>query len=83
MRNLTATEASRRFAEVLDAVEHKHQSFIVTRGGRAIAAIGPAATGGGRALKEVLRRHRADRTWPDDLKALRNDLVAEERNWHA
>ena len=83
MKNLTATEASRRFAEVLDAVEHKHESFIVTRGGRAIAAIGPATSGGGRRLKEVLRRHPPDPDWSEELTSLRRGRLPEERVWPA
>jgi len=81
MKNLTATEAARHFADVLDAVEHEHETFVVTRGGRAVASIGPAAGGGGRGLKEVLMKHRPDAAWRGELKATREGLVAEERNW--
>jgi prevent-host-death family protein len=81
MKNLTATEAARHFADVLDAVEHDHETFVVTRGGRAIASIGPAAGGGGRGLKEVLMKHRPDAAWSGELKAIREGLVAEERSW--
>lgn len=83
MKNLTATEAARHFADVLDAVEHDHETFVVTRGGRAIASIGPAGGAGGRALKEVLLKHRPDAAWRGELDALREGLVAEERNWRA
>ncbi|HZS14414.1 MAG TPA: type II toxin-antitoxin system Phd/YefM family antitoxin [Candidatus Dormibacteraeota bacterium] len=80
MKNLTATEAARHFADVLDAVEHQHETFVVTRGGRAVASIGPAG-GGGRGLKEVLMKHRVDAAWRAELDALREVLVAEERSW--
>ncbi len=83
MKNLTATEAARHFADVLDAVEHEHETFVVTRGGRAVASIGPAGSGGGRGLKEVLMKHRPDAAWRGELEAIREGLVAEERNWRA
>ena len=82
MKNLTATEAARHFADVLDAVEHDHETFVVTRGGRAVASIGPAGRAGGRGLKEVLLNHRLDAAWREELEALRASLVAEKRNWH-
>jgi prevent-host-death family protein len=81
MKNLTATEAARHFADVLDAVEHEHETFVVTRGGRAIASIGPAGGAGGRGLKQVLLKHRPDAAWRGELKSLREGLVPEERNW--
>jgi prevent-host-death family protein len=81
MKNVTATEAARHFADVLDAVEHDHETFLVSRGGRAIAAIGPAAGGGGRQLKSVLLRHRAEAAWRRQLESLRETLAPEERNW--
>ena len=82
MKKLTATNASRHFAEVLDAVEHEHETFVVTRGGRAVATIGPATRGGGRTLKSVLRQHHPDRQWAADLRAVRAALVVEQRPWH-
>jgi prevent-host-death family protein len=81
MKNLTATEAARHFADVLDAVEHQHETFVVTRGGRPIASIAPAGGAGGRGLKQVLLKHRLDAAWRGELNALREGLVVEERNW--
>ena len=45
MKQLSATDASRRFSEVLDDVERDGESYVVVRHGRAVATIGP--TGGG------------------------------------
>ena len=59
MKVITATEASRRFAAVLDEAEHG-ETIVVTRGGRRVAVIGPAPVAAGRAVKEMLRRHRRD-----------------------
>src|SRR5680860_1313735 len=43
MRQVTATEAARRFSEMLDSVENGRERFVVMRRGRAVATIGPAA----------------------------------------
>lgn len=53
MRTLTATEASRRFSDLLDAVE-RGESVAITRGNRRIAEIGPAHSSTGRALREAI-----------------------------
>lgn len=59
MRLMTATEASRGFAAVLDSVEHG-ETIVVTRGGRRIAVIGPVPPGNGAALNDVLRQFGPD-----------------------
>lgn len=61
MRTMTATEASRRFSDLLDAVE-RGESVRVTRGGRPVAEIRPAPRGTGRDLRAAL----ADIPGPDD-----------------
>jgi prevent-host-death family protein len=80
MKTVTATEAARNFADVLDQAEHG-ETIIVTRGGRRVATIGPAAVGPGRAVKELLRRHRLDGAWAEELQALRRLTVEQERTW--
>lgn len=61
MRSVTATEASRRFSDLLDAIE-RGESVIVTRGNRPIAEIRPARRRTGRDLRAAL----ADTVPPDD-----------------
>ena len=80
MRTVTATEAARNFADVLDQAEHG-ETIIVTRGGRRVATIGPAAVGPGRAVRELLHRHRLDAAWAEELQALRRLTVEQERTW--
>ena len=53
MRTVTATEASRSFAALLDGVENG-ETVVVTRGGRRIAVIGPVTTANGKNLRELL-----------------------------
>lgn len=81
MRSLSATEAARRFAEVLDAVERRGETFVVVRRGRAVARIGPAAAADGKTLKAILRANPRDRAWASELRALRAALAVEERRW--
>lgn len=82
MKEMSATDVARQFSEVLDAIEHRHQSFVVTRGGRPIAALGPVATATGRAVKALLAKHKPDPSWAAELRALRENLVVEERPWN-
>ncbi|MEZ5270879.1 MAG: type II toxin-antitoxin system prevent-host-death family antitoxin [Ilumatobacteraceae bacterium] len=37
MPEITATEASRSFADLLDAVEHRGETFVIVRRGKVIA----------------------------------------------
>ncbi len=71
MAEISATDASKRFADMLDAVEHRGETFTVVRRGRPIATIAPASrtTLGG--LRAFLRAHPADDAWETDLADLR------------
>jgi prevent-host-death family protein len=71
VKQLSATDAARRFSDVLDRVESTRESFVVVRHGRAVATIGPASIGSGGALKEALRAHRPDTEWTTELRELR------------
>jgi prevent-host-death family protein len=70
MKIFSATEAARNFAAVLDRAE-RGETTIVVRDGRPVAAIRPAPASPGRAVKELLRRHRPDSAWTEELRALR------------
>lgn len=61
VRNMTATEASRHFSDLLDAVE-RGETITITRGNRAVAEIGPARRRMGADLRATL----ADIPPPDD-----------------
>jgi prevent-host-death family protein len=81
MKTVNATEAARNFSEMLDGVEHRGQTFVVTRGGKPVARITPVPTANGQGVKRLLREHLADADWPAELDALRADLPAEEQAW--
>jgi prevent-host-death family protein len=78
---VSATEAARRFADVLDAVEKEGETFLVVRRGRAIARIGPATGGRGGDVKALLRSAPRDRAWSEELRGLRAALDVQERPW--
>jgi antitoxin (DNA-binding transcriptional repressor) of toxin-antitoxin stability system len=82
MRRLTATDAARRFSDLLDQVEREGETFVVERRGRAVASIGPAAVASGRMVKDLLRNQPADPRWPRELAELRATLEPEERRWN-
>jgi prevent-host-death family protein len=61
MRTITATEASRNFSDLLDAIE-RGDSVTITRGNHPVAEIGPARRRTGADLRVAL----ADIPPPDD-----------------
>jgi prevent-host-death family protein len=77
---VTATDAARNFADLLDAVEHKGERFVVVRRGRAVAEIHPLSAGRGADVKAMLRRHRLDAKWSEDLSSVRALLEVEDRS---
>jgi prevent-host-death family protein len=79
MPEITATEASRSFADLLDAVEHRGETFVIVRRGKVIAQLEPARVATGARAKDVLRRHRIDSAWGEEVAELRSQLVTEER----
>lgn len=81
MKELSATEAARRFSEVLDEVEHKGRSFAIRRKGKVVARIAPAAKANGAKVKRILREHPPDRAWAKELREVRALLLPQEREW--
>lgn len=61
MRTMTATEASRKFSDLLDAIE-RGETVTITRGHHPVAEIGPARRRTGADLRAAL----ADIEPPDD-----------------
>ncbi|HEV2874068.1 MAG TPA: type II toxin-antitoxin system prevent-host-death family antitoxin [Thermoleophilaceae bacterium] len=82
MRRVSATEAARRFSDLLDQVERDGETFVVERRGRAVASIAPAAAVSGRVLKELLRSRAPDPSWARELAELRGSLHPEDRQWN-
>jgi prevent-host-death family protein len=61
MKTMTATEASRHFSDLLDAVE-RGETITIVRGNHSVAEIGPARRRTGADLRSAL----ADVPPPDD-----------------
>jgi antitoxin (DNA-binding transcriptional repressor) of toxin-antitoxin stability system len=80
MTEVTATDAARHFADLLDAIEHRGEHFTIVRRGRAVAHLEPMIRGRGADVKALLGRHSPDRSWTKDLDAVRELLVIDERS---
>ncbi|MCZ7628806.1 MAG: type II toxin-antitoxin system prevent-host-death family antitoxin [Microthrixaceae bacterium] len=79
MSEVTATDAARRFADLLDSVEHDGERYTIIRHGRAVAQIEPVTRGRGADAKSLLRRHPPDPTWATQLAETRGLLMIERR----
>ncbi len=80
--SLTATEVARRFADVLNRVAYRRESFVIVRGQRPVAELRPVPTGARLAdlpalLAALPRLDDAD-AFAADLDAARTELAAEE-----
>jgi len=82
MRVVSATEASRCFAALLDEAE-RGETIVVTRGGRRIASIGPAAVGNGAEVIELLSSYEPDDHFADDVRAVREAVTSGAPTWPA
>ena len=80
MAEVSATDAARRFADLLDSVEHDGQRYTIIRHGKAVAQIEPVSRGRGVDTKDLLRRHRPDRRWAGELDEVRDLLEVEHRS---
>ncbi len=80
MPDITATEASRNFSRILDAVEHDGTSYVIVRHGAPVAQLSPVVRCSGARLKALLRDHAPDPEWRRDLAAVR-DLLEDEPRW--
>jgi prevent-host-death family protein len=76
---ISDTDAARNFADLLDALEHRGERFLITRRGRVIARIQPVATGRGADVKSLLKRNPTDAQWMAAVKEVRNLAISEYR----
>jgi prevent-host-death family protein len=79
MPDVSATDAARHFADLLDGVEHRGEHYTIVRRGKVVAHLEPVRSGRGVDVKSLLRRYQPDDEWFDDLAELRSLLVAEGR----
>lgn len=72
---MTATQAARNFAGLLDAVEHG-EAVVITRDGVTVGRFVPERRTTADRLAEALRAHAVDSAFADDLEAAHTDLRA-------
>jgi len=77
---VTATEASRSFAALLDEVE-AGETVVVTRGGRRVASIGPAAAGNGLDVVTLLSTRASDKRFAADVAAAHEAVTLDGPSW--
>lgn len=77
--DISATEAARRFSDVLDSIEHDKARYTIIRRGKAVASLEPMSTGRGAEVKRMLRRHASDNRWSADLRELRELIEIDVR----
>lgn len=82
MRTVTATEASRSFAALLDAAE-QGQTVIITRGGRRIASLGPAGASNGTEFLALLTAGTVDDDFAADVSRARDAVSLDGPAWPA
>jgi len=82
VKEVSATDAARRFSALLTAVEKDDETFVITRGGRVIARIEPAGGTSGAAVKALLRHYPRDDSWMTELDDVRSVVADQERAWH-
>lgn len=79
MPDVSATEAARNFADLLDGVEHGGEHYTIIRRGKVVARLEPVRSGRGLDVKAMLRRSEIDGGWSGELAELRDLLVIEDR----
>ena len=82
MRTMTATDASRAFAALLDEAE-RGETIIITRGGRRIATVGPVDVSNGSDVVALLAYSPADDEFASDVEAAREAVESSEPAWPA
>jgi prevent-host-death family protein len=80
MAEISATDAARNFADLLDAIEHRGEHFTITRRGKVVAQLDPVSSGRGAEAKRLLAAHRPDDDWSSDLAAVRELVAPQDRS---
>ena len=80
MPDISATEAARRFSEVLESVEHEGRHYTIIRRGKAVAYLEPVPRGVGSDVMAMLLKHGADQSWAKELTELRALIEIDDRS---
>jgi prevent-host-death family protein len=74
MEKVTATDAARRFSDLVNRVFYRHESFVIVRNGQEVGKLvppDPAPTATFSQLVAIVRSHRLDGDFAGDLLAIR------------
>ena len=80
MRTITATQASRSFAALLDGAE-RGETVVITRRGRRVAVIGPSIAGNGAEVRALVRGGVVDLDFADDVRVARDAVDDQGPAW--
>ena len=80
MPDVSATDAARSFADLLDAIEHRGEHFTIVRRGKAIAHLEPMYRGLGVDVKALYAAAGRTSTGANELDEVRSLLEIEERS---
>jgi prevent-host-death family protein len=80
MKTVSATEASRSFAAILDQAE-RGETTVVTRGGKRIAVIGPTTSGNAGILRQLLEASPTDDHFGPDVRTVRGKVFLDPAAW--
>jgi prevent-host-death family protein len=80
VRTITATEASRNFAALLDEVS-RGETIVITRAGKRVASIAPTTSGNGAQVLGLLRSTPIDPEFAADVLAARHNVPWEGPAW--
>lgn len=85
-QRVTATEAARRFSDLLNRVRYEGETFVIVRGGEEVGQLAPVQPSRPMTLRnllEILAREAApDPEFADDLEAIqREQPLAGEAPW--
>ena len=75
MADISATDASKRFADLLDAVEHRGESFTIVRRGRTVATISPVRHGTWSDLRRIFDEYPLDDEFARDVDQARQFIL--------
>lgn len=75
MPEISATNASKRFADLLDAVEHRGETFTIVRRGRTVATIAPVRHGTWSDLRRIFDEHPLDDEFARDIENARDHII--------
>ncbi len=79
---MSATEASRSFAALLDDAQNG-ETIVLTRGGRRIAVIGPVSAGNGADVVGLLHAVLPDEDFVADVRAAHDAVTFSRPGWPA